>query len=292
MSIMNKIRIIIASIIGVFIIIVVILVIDIKNSVNNSDIQNNIVQDVGNIKKLNMDNDYAQIITNVAKRDLDWSNLPLSNRFRKKYKNKYGILGKKDNYTDLYGTTIGSDNNNQIVILYVSHNYKQEQYYIHYTLNDQNELDDVEIIDKKLLYDEEGNEVIYKRDMSETWIGNIIDLAIPWTTEWDPFDYIYTTTNYDKKWVQGFIPTFDCKHFDIREVKDLCNKDKREVYLDIEYGYYNEEDGLIISTIKIDKRYFKVHYFTDKNMWLDDVEVEEVSKEEIDKLLFETKGVQ
>lgn len=289
MCTMNKIRIIIATIIGIFIIIIVVLVVKVRNTVIDSNIQNNIVQDVNDINKLNMDDNYVDIIRTIAEKNSDWSNLPLSKKFRKKYKSKYGILGKGDNYTDLYGSYRLSDKEKSIATLVIFHNYKKEEYYIHYILNDQNELDDVEIVDKKLLYDEEGNEVIYKRDMNEAWIGNIIDLAIPWRFNWDRCNLIYTTEKYNNKWRNGFIPTYDCEHFDIKEVKDLCNKDKKEVYLDINYEYYNEEDGLILSTIKIDKRYYKVHYTTDDNLWLDDVEVEEVSKEEIDVLLNKAK---
>lgn len=255
----------------------------------NEDKRNYELINTNDIEMLNMSDDFVEIIRTTAEKNADWSNLPLSKRFLNKYKSKYGILGKKVNYTNIDSSSYMSSKDDQIVILYLWNNAKEEEYKIHYIVNENNELEDVEIIDKKLLYDEQGNEIIYKRDMHDIWIGNICQLAIPWRFEWNPFDYVYTTDNYDKKWRDGFIPTYDCKHFEIDEIIDLCNQEKQLVYLDVCYGYYVEEEGLIIEKINDVRKYFKVHYLTNKDDWLDDVEVEEISKEEIDKLLLNVK---
>lgn len=277
-----------------FVIIVFVVIICVPKVIKNV---NEVISDNANVEMLNMNDDYAQIITNVAKRDFDWSNLPLSKKFRKKYNQKYGILGKKDNYTDMYGTTIGSDEDKQIVILYVFHNSKEEEYKIHYIVNDNNELDDVEIVDKKLLYDENGNEVIYKETMDGAFVSNVVLLAAPWRLEYDPFDYIYTTDNYLKKWSSGFIPYFNISienennaYVSVEPYNELCNKENQEVYFSAEYTYI-ENDGEPDAKLACDyMKYFKVHYYTDENAWLDDVEVEEISKEKIDRMLNDAKS--
>ncbi len=138
-------------------ILLIVLLININKFINSNDanIQNEpVISD-----KLNMDDDFVMIIRATAERNSDWSKLPLSNGFKKKYNNKYGILGKDDNYTYLSSNSYDSNKLDNIVVLNVDHEYKQEYYYIYYTINENNELDDVEIIDKKLLYNENWEEV-------------------------------------------------------------------------------------------------------------------------------------
>lgn len=109
---------------------------------------------------LNMDDDFAKVVYLVAERNNDWSKLPLSKKFKKKYDSINGIL-LNDDFSNLGYSVEKEDTSkeNQIVCLMVHHDFKEEYYYIHYTLNNKNELDDVEIVEKKLIYDEYGNEV-------------------------------------------------------------------------------------------------------------------------------------
>lgn len=290
----TKVKIVITFIIILLLVIFILIIKSIKNTIFNDTLRKeteNIIQE----KKLNMDDDYVDIIRTTAEKNADWSNLPLSKSFRKKYKQKSGILN--DDKITYLSVRSGNVNNkeDQIVVLIVDHGAKNEDYYIHYTLNDQNELDDVEIVDKKLLYDEEGNEVIYKETMAGAFISNIISLAAPWRLEYDPFDYICVTDNYLKKWGgKGFIPGFDIEienhdnaYVSIDYYDNLCDKEKQEVYFNVEYTYI-ENDGKPDAKLACDYiKYFKVNYSIDKNAWLDDVKVEEVSKEEIDRLLEE-----
>ena len=211
--------------------------------------------------------------------------MPLSKNFKKKYKIEEGIF-IDDNYTHCGIFNDSSfDKLNQIVCYNVWHNYQGEWYYVHYILNNDNELDDVEIVDKKLLYDENGNEVIYKETMDGAYVSNIMLLAAPGRLEYDPFDYIYVTDNYLNKWSDGFID-YDTS-CGIDDVAGLEDKEQHLVYLYVIQDKFDENGNIIGNEWE---KYFRVHYFVDSNMWLDDVEVKEISEEEINKLLSEASN--
>ena len=264
------------KIISIFVIVIVILslVMLFNNKKNDINIYNNKTNE--NDIKLNMDDDFINIIYYTVKKNSDWTNLPLSNKFKNKYNPQNGILND-DGITNISGGG-DSDKDKQIVVLNIFHNSKKEEYHIHYILNEQNELDDVEIVNKKLLYDENGKEVIEKANTSA---GAIISLCAPYRLEYNPLDYYNVTENYIKKWGGGFIPQQAIQGvLDIPKLNDEVNN---IVYIESEYPELDESESIIIGEGL--KRYFRVHYFVDENMWLDDVEVEEVSKTEIDRLL-------
>lgn len=277
MSNWKKIKIIIGVFVVILVTVLTIFFININNSTNKD---NNKDQTI--VNKLNMDDDFVKIIRITAEQNSDWSKLPLSKSFKKKYNSKYGILGKDDNYTYLSSDSYDSNKLEHKVVLNVDHEYKQEQYYIHYTVNENNELDDVEIVDKKLLYDEYGKEVIHRLDAG---VGAIISLCAPYRLEYDPIQYYNVTDKYLEKWAGGFIPQQAIQGvIDIPEIED---KTDNIVYLKSDYPKLNEDESIIIG--EGITRYFKVHYFVNEDMWLDDVEVEEVSKAEIDILLKSVK---
>lgn len=285
MSEWTKIKIVIGIIGSIFVILVIALWINISQFNNSKYDQTNLNEKkISNIQvtdnKLNMNDDFVKIIKTTAEKNGNWDELPLSKEFKKKYNAKNGILGKDDNYTYLSSDSYNSNKIEHIVVLNVDHNYKQEQYYIHYMVNDQNELEDVEIVGKKLLYDENGNEVIYKETMDGAYVSNIMLLAAPGRLEYDPFDYIYVTNNYLNKWSGGFID-YDTS-CGIENVTGLEDKEQHLVYLYVVQDKFDENGDIIGDEWE---KYFRVHYFVDSNLWLDDVEVEEVSKEEIDRLL-------
>ena len=283
-----KIKIIIGAIVGIFAILVIILLINISSFVNGKYERTNISEEVISEKqaksdKLNMNDDFVNIIYFTVKKNSDWSILPLSKKFRKKYNSKTGILND-NKITNISGGG-DSDKEKQLVVLNIFHNAKKEHYYIHYTVNDKNELDDVEIVDKKLLYDENGNEVIYKETMDGAYVSNIMLLAAPGRLEYDPFDYIYVTDNYLNKWSDGFID-YDTS-CGIDDVAGLEDKEQHLVYLYVIQDKFDENGNIIGNEWE---KYFRVHYFVDSNMWLDDVEVKEISEEEINKLLSEASN--
>ena len=281
MSKWTKLKIIIGTIVSIFVILVIALLINISHFVNGKYEQPNMNNKQTVDNKLNIDDDIAEIVRQTAVKNNKWDDLPLSKKFKKKYNSKDGIL-VNDNYTKLSWSLSGTDIQQQIITLIVFHNFKKEYYYIHYTLNTNNELDDVEIVDKKLLYDENGNEVIYKETMDGAFASNIVLLAAPGHLEYNPFDYIFVTDNYLNKWSGGFIDyNISCG---IEPISGIESKENHLVYLYVVQDKF-DENGTIIGDEW--EKYFKVHYFVDENMWLDDVEVEEVSKEEIDKLLSE-----
>ena len=291
MSIMKIIKIVLITLVVAIIGILVIFIVNLKN-VNNSATNNDYIK----TNMLNMQDDYSKVLREVVKKNGDWHNLPLSSGFKDRYNSKDGIF-QNDNYTKLYLMKTGTDGKRQTVAFSVFHDAKEEEYYVHYTVNDKNELDDVEIVDKILRYDENGKEVIYKETMNGAFVSNITQLAAPYRLEWDPFDYVYVTDHYLHKWGGGFIPYFEIDiedennaYISIEPYDIICNKEKQEVYFSAEYTYI-ENDGAPDAKLACDYiKYFKVHYITDEKAWLDDVEVEEVSKEEIDRLLNEAKS--
>lgn len=286
MSRWTKIKIVIGAMVSVFVILIIVLLINISRFVNNKYEQPSTNQQKTNEKqslnKMNMNDDFVNIIYRTVKKNGDWSDLPLSKKFKKKYSVKNGILND-DKITDIYGGG-NSDKEKQIVVLNIKHGMKDEEYYIHYILSENNELDDVEIVDKRLLYDENGNEVIYKVSMDkDNYEFNISRLAYPFGADRDPRDYINMTNKYIDNYYNGFIQIPVADRITALPMTKISNYNNKIVYLEVEYCIYNGDDiGDWYGPI-----YYRVNYTTDVNMWLDDVEVEEVSKEEIDRLLSE-----
>lgn len=234
-----------------------------------------------------MNDDFVNIIYRTVKKNGDWSDLPLSKKFKKKYSVKNGILND-DKITDIYGGG-NSDKEKQIVVLNIKHGTKDEEYYIHYTINENNELDDVEIVDKKLLYDENGNEVIYKESISEENYEDIlIKLADPYNINHaEPeTNYYNLTENYMSNWSGGFVNSRGFDYYSRYIIKELSNFKDRIAYMKCEYPKF-DNNGDIIDIDEGLTLYYKIKFYINNNMWLDDVEVREVSKEEIDRLLSE-----
>ena len=275
----KKVKLILVLLASVLMTLVVLLIVNIMRIVNIEKDYSSM-----NKQKLNMDENYCEVVRSVAIPNYDWSILPLSKKFRKKFSRKKGILN--DESIKEVGYYYTSSKEEQLVQLVVIDGLKEDEYYVHYFLNDQNELDDIEIVKHKLSYDENGKEIIYKTTMNEiNYIGNITQLAAPWrgTTYIDFFDYINTTEKYEKKYRGGFVSSKGFEVFSIQEIKELCSFVDKIVYIKCEYPKYEGDD--IIGMDDDLTSYYKVHYYTNEKNWLDDVDVVEMSKEEIDSLL-------
>lgn len=285
-----KIRIIIGVIVSIFIVLVIILLINISYFVNNRYEQQSKEQVDGKKVVLDIEDNIAEIVRQTALKDNMWNDLPLSKTFKKKYNSKDGIL-VNDNYTKLTWSLSGTDTQQQIVTLIVFHNSKKEYYYVHYTLNENNELDDVEIVDKKLLYDESGNKVIYKESITEENYEDIlIKLADPYNINHaEPeTDFFNLTENYMNKWSGGFVDNRGFDYYSRYIMKEISDFVGRIAYMKCEYPKF-DDNGEIIEIDKELTLYYKVKFYINEDMWLDDLEVEEISKEEIDRLLNEKK---
>ena len=275
MSIMTKFKIFTASIIVIILIVIVI----VYTSFDNNNRIMNTEQSYDAIG-------YAIIVCEVAKKDNNWNNFPLSKNFKKKYNSKYGILGKEIIFDNInWKISTEEDKKNQIVTLVVLNKLKIEDYYIHYKINDKNELDDIDIVKKVVRQNDAGVRVIEKSSMTEDkYIDNICSVAAPLELNDDIFNYINTTDNYYNKWQYGFIITND--YVSIDAYKDLCSFRDKLVYIKCRFPIRDDNYEIIDEK----ERYYKVHYYTNEDLWLDDVEVEEVSKEEIDRLRDEKKN--
>lgn len=288
MSKWTKIRIVFGITGSIFAILVVVLVVNIGSYVNRKYEQTKleqVVNDKNTDNKLNMDDDFINIVYRTIKINSNWSNLPLSKNFKKKFNAKNGILND-NTITDIYGG-INSNKEKQIVVLNIKHGLKDEEYYIHYTVNENNELDDVEIVGKKLLYDENGNKIIYKESISEeNYEDVLIKLADPYNINHAELetDFYNLTENYISKWSGGFVNSRGFDYYSRYIIKELSSFKKRIVYMKCEYPKF-DNNGDIIDIDEELTLYYKVKFFMNTDLWLDDVEVEEVSKEEIDMLL-------
>lgn len=214
---------------------------------------NNNIKKINSNAKLSMDTDYAKIIWSVAakdgqhmsKRALSWRDLPLSKKFIKKYGAGFGILN--DNTVDLIDYTSEfpkTDKNKQIVCIDVVHGLKEEEYYVHYTLNDFNELDDVEIVEIKQITDEKGreideeeNETISEPITIENYISRFTYLTLHPYYEWqngayDVWSIVSVTEEYfDKYYTKGLIEDLFPGEIKTTEISQKSNFDQRIVYV-------------------------------------------------------------
>lgn len=243
--------------------------------------------------KWNMIDNPGDVLRDVTISDTDWTDLPLSNDFRKKFNSHTGILNDETIKEVWYDRSI--DKENQIVNIAVIDGLKWDDYWVHYMLNDMNELDDIEIVKHKLTVDENGKEIIYKMTMNEnTYIDIILALADSDDgdlSNFDNFKYINVTENFKKKYSHGFISGRPYDYRSLDYIKELCSFEDRIVYLKSEYPTFDEE-GEVVLTSPNDPNltmYHRIHFFINEKNWLDDVEVQEMSEEEINKLLAEVK---
>lgn len=241
--------------------------------------------------KWNMIDSPGEVVCRTARPNSDWSELPLSKAFKKKYTPQKGILNDETIKEVVYDMTVDKDS--QVIVLTVIDNRKQDEFYVHYLLNDKNELDDIEIIKHKLSYDENGKEIIYKRTMNEiNYKGNLQGLADIGRLEYDIFEYISVTDNYKTKFAGGFVNSRGFEYYSISTIDELCSFNDKIVYLKCEYPKVDDEGNIIDLIDPTDHNltlYYCIHFYVNEKNWLDDIDVNEVSKEEIDILLSKKK---
>ena len=249
---------------------------------------NNVVTNNNNTNNthLSMLDEPGEVVWITACPNSDWSELPLSQQFKRKFNPKKGILNDESIKKVVYDITVNKEE--QIVVLTVIDNLKEDEFYVHYILNNKNELDDIEIVKHKLSYDENGKEVIYKRTMNEiNYILNLESLADP-SRHWeDIFQYINVTDNYKKKHSSGFVSSRGFYYYSIQGIEEICDFENKIVYLKCEYPVVDENGWAIEPVDEGLTLYYRIHYTTNEKRWLDDIEVEIVSDEEINRLLSE-----
>lgn len=139
-----------------------------KYSVPNKEERiNNMVVYQGR-NELNSD-DVANEIQSAIAKYTNWDNLFLSANFKKKFKNKQGIIENVNDFSDFWCTDTEYENKNNVIIIYANKKNsifdKDEsdnittKYYFEYKLNDNNEIDDLILLKKMDVYTIDGSPV-------------------------------------------------------------------------------------------------------------------------------------
>ena len=108
---------------------------------------------------------YDELIQTVIKRNIDWNTLPLTDNFKNKFKKDIFNIRLKNDY--VYYLTYPPDRNKQKQIVSIDTIENLGERWIrkiHYICNEKYELDDMELIDEKLLVDSQGKGYRY-----DTW---------------------------------------------------------------------------------------------------------------------------
>ena len=108
---------------------------------------------------------YDELIQTVIKRNIDWNTLPLTDNFKNKFKKDIFNIRLKNDY--VYYLAYPPDRNKQKQIVSIDTIENSGERWlrkIHYICNEKYELDDMELIDEKLLVDSQGEGYRY-----DTW---------------------------------------------------------------------------------------------------------------------------
>ena len=252
----------------------------------NNNVENNVAKSEKTI--LNMEDNTLDILYEVAQKNGNWANLPLANSFKSKYNPSDGIF-KDVSYSRCGIYSDSSFNKIKKLACYnVKTDLKKEEYYVHYIVNGKNELDDVEIVDKILRYDENGKEVIYKKNITaDNYKDALIKLADPYNISHyeSETDYFNLTENYMKKWSGGFVNSRGFDYYSKYVVNELSSFEDRIVYMKCEYPKFDDNGDIVKLENKSLTLYYRIRFYLNNDMWLDDVEIDEISKEEIEKLI-------
>ena len=254
-------------ILGIILFIVLIIAIIIKvvlnrNIVNNSLIEN--VEEESTIDYYEFTDERWAIGYEVAKKNGDWSKLPLSDKFREKYNEKDGILGKDVEYDDIeyaplwaQGIDERFDGHKKFFVISQG---KSKIGWIYIIFDNEDGLvDDVYLYEKFVFFDENGNEVgIPKYTYYDIW-------GISYFNKFNQEENSIEVTDSFRKKYPHFIDLFiHYSPIDFNIVKEIEDAS--------EYNYNNKK----MATIEIDsileavRRYYKVDYTIDDDGRLDD----------------------
>ena len=256
---------------------------------------------VENDKSVNIDYDmdyarggekWLELCYIVAKKNGDWSNLPLTDNFRKKYNEKDGILGdveydnieyrpyadtEEDLYFKDYYTYFVITQNQQKTAYIFSPEYIDEDIL----------LNDVGIFDKVLISDENGNKIKsyghYFNDNSYSYCFYMLSHG------GNDEKSVAVTEHFHRKYpyfLDLFIHYSPLTFNHIEFVPERSSWERKEAYF------------IVNSQLECKKRYYKVKFTLDNRGYLDDVKVNKVNEEEYDgssdeiaaKLLYENSN--
>ena len=216
----------------------------------------------------------------VAKKNGDWSKLPLSEEFRKKYNEKDGILGKEEYDKIEYAPMWAQDFErleDHVKFFVITQGKKKTAYTYIIFDNDDGLVDDVYLFEKIILYDEDGNALGIPKYTYFSYNMGIESYFKTLAYGGDEADIIEVTDNFRKKYpnfIDLFIRYSPGEYNILTYIFDDETQTIAAITYDKENNVFVYED--MVAKMEIDsllekvKRYYKVVYSIDEEGFLDD----------------------
>ena len=240
-----------------------------KKSKNSDNIKSDTIEkDEIRISDLNISGE--ELINILTRKNGDWSNLPLTNNFRKKFNEQDGILGTL-NYDSVeknpyYNNKYPFENYSYIVVK----NGKQETAYMYsFILDIEGEhYEDFRIDRVFYLTDENGNELDAKSIIN---IDNYVESFYMLSAGYEDEQCIGVTSKFHTKYPY-FLDIFEhyspLEYNHIKFVEEKSSWERKEAYFEVD------------SALECKKRYYLVEFALDEKGYLDDVVVHKVNEVE------------
>ena len=207
---------------------------------------------------------------------INYNEMPISKNFKTKFKSVNDIIKGNcigESADSVFDNNVGT--NNIMSIRYkTGKGYEDIAYKLHYTINEKNELDDIEILDSRVLIDENGSYMHYDEYhyYSENQVLATDILCFPYRNDFDGDPYrVYVTDKFNEK----FPYCQDDKNLNDGIVGDTdylicgdvtCDKEQSNVcyaeFLDVDYT-----------------KTYKITYIIADNGYIDDAKIELYKKE-------------
>lgn len=223
-------------------------------------------------QKYNSDEFYIEkVVGEVLNRDADYSKLPLSENFKKKFMGKDIIEYEEGQRSHFQSDLCYYDKDKNICSVRVSHQLLSGTYFstteevrVKYSLNEFYELDDIDILKRRVIHDGGGSYIYY--DMYNDAHNLLFYILSPWMLNDTSNDFLDVSENFKKKY----------PNYLLRSI------------LDVKYKAVGIKDGdikndFIVELLDFDKtRYYKATMVPNKECeWqLDDVLFEFIREEE------------
>ena len=219
-------------------------------------------------------NDWEMLVNFFLMGKIGYDEINLSDKFIKKYPTIDSIVKGKGNggiendFFDNYNENM----ENILTFTCLTGNEKEEMaYQLHYIINENNELDDIEILDSKLWCDKKGDIIQYIRYVTynQNPAAALFCLTIP-IGSWDEDTVPYLTDKYMEKYknyrTESIIPWKDWLYVDEGTIKEDENNDRI---------WYVEA----VNTEEIRK--YKIEFIIDEKGYVDDYKIEEIERREV-----------
>lgn len=238
-------------------------------------IENNIRQDIKNDEKptseylIKYKDDWINLIAFLLQGKIDFKDFPLSKNFLNKYNVANDILrgkvmGTHDAIAQTFDITEDIEKHIMTIGVKTGRGLEEVAYQLHYVINEKNELDDIEILDSKVIEDENGEFIQYEKftTYSESSKGAIFYLTNP-VRYWDMPCYLTENykNNHNNYKKDSIIPWKEWLYVD--EANVICD-DK------------NDKIWYIYALNTKETRKYKLIFAVDDKDYVDEVIVEEL----------------